>query len=109
MVDTGIDELFKCHIRKNIFHKNTKSTHRSNTFCKALLSFCTETDTYLTHPLKRKQKLGWKKGASSYLNQKYIMDQMEECVMIYTMENLNIAGDWANSEFLNPLSQSNND
>jgi len=57
----------------------------------------------------RKQKLGWKKGASSYLNQKYIMDQMEECVMIYTMENLNIAGDWANSEFLNPLSQSNND
>ena len=85
------------------FYIKTQNLHLDGTL------FCTETDTYLTHPLKRKQKLGWKKGASSYLNQKYIMDQMEECVMIYTMENLNIAGDWANSEFLNPLSQSNND
>ena len=36
------------------------------------------------------------------------MDQMEEGVMIYTMKNLNLAGDLANSGSLDPLSVGRN-
>ena len=51
----------------------------------------------------RKQKFGWKNATSTVLNQKYIMDQMEETVLIFTMQNLNISEDWSNSKVLNPL------
>ena len=49
-----------------------------------------------------KHKVGWKKASHQIYNQKYIMDQMEEVMIIHTMENLQLSSDLSNSQLLDP-------
>ena len=49
-----------------------------------------------------RDKVGWKKASHRYLNQKYLLAQLHECMLIYTMENLQI-DELSNSNKNNPL------
>jgi len=49
-----------------------------------------------------RDKVGWKKASHRYLNQKYLLDQLHECMLIYTMENLQL-NELSNSNTVNPL------
>ena len=68
-----------------------------------------------------RDKVGWKKASHRYLNQKYLLDQvilpwsvescnthlwlaeqLHECMLIYTMENLQL-NELSNSNTMNPL------
>ena len=50
-----------------------------------------------------KHKVGWKRASQSVFNQRWIIDQMNEVMMIYTMENLQL-NDFSNSQQLDPTS-----
>jgi len=47
---------------------------------------------YLEQMYKRytKHLIGWKKASETRLNQQYLLNQMDECVLIFSMKNLNI-------------------
>ena len=49
-----------------------------------------------------KHKVGWKKASHQIFNQRYIMDQMNEVMIIHTMENLQLSSDLSNSQILDP-------
>ena len=51
-----------------------------------------------------KDTVGWKRASDSYLNQKYLMEQIHECMLIVTMENL-LLNELSNSSYLDPLSE----
>ena len=51
-----------------------------------------------------KDTVGWKRASDSYLNQKYLMEQIHECMLIVTMENLQL-NEFSNSTYLDPLSE----
>ena len=50
-----------------------------------------------------KHKVGWKKASYKMFNQKWIIDQMNEVMMIYTMENLQL-NDLSSSQYMDPTS-----
>ena len=49
-----------------------------------------------------KYKLGWKKASQQIYNQRYIMEQMNEVMIIHTMENLQLSSDLSNSQLIDP-------
>ena len=51
-----------------------------------------------------KEKIGWKRAADSFYNQKYFMEKNQEIMLIVTMENLQL-NDLSNSTYLDPLSE----
>merc|ERR1712110_1028014 len=59
-------------------------------------------DTLYTRYLK--EKVGWKRANESYHNQKWLMEQIHECMLIVTMENLQLE-ELSNSTYLDPLSE----
>ena len=52
-----------------------------------------------------KHKVGWKKASHQIFNQRYIMDQMNEVMIIHTMENLQLSSDLSNSQLLDPTTK----
>ena len=59
-------------------------------------------DTLYTRFLK--EKVGWKRANVSYHNQKWLMEQIHECMLIVTMENLQLE-ELSNSTYLDQLSE----
>ena len=51
-----------------------------------------------------KHNIGWKRATHRIFNQKYVMDQMNQVMLINTMENLQL-NDFSNSQTVNPLSE----
>jgi len=51
----------------------------------------------------RKHKIGWKRASYSYLNQKYVMNQLVQSKTIFTEENLQLKDDLSNSEGLHAI------
>ena len=51
-----------------------------------------------------KEKIGWKRAADSFYNQKYFMEKINEIMLIVTMENLQL-NELSNSTYLDPLSE----
>ena len=51
-----------------------------------------------------KEKIGWKRAHEYYHNQKWLMDQIHECMLIVTMENLQLE-ELSNTTYLDPLSE----
>ena len=51
-----------------------------------------------------KEKVGWVRATESYFNQKWLMEQIHECMLINTMENLQL-NELSNSTYLDPLSE----
>ena len=51
-----------------------------------------------------KDLIGWKRASTSYYNQKYVMEQIHECMLIVTMENLQL-NELSNSTYLDPMSE----
>lgn len=51
-----------------------------------------------------KEKVGWMRANEHYLNQKWLMEQIHECMIIVTMENLQL-NEFSNSTYLDPLSE----
>ena len=49
-----------------------------------------------------KQKIGWKKASYNQVNQRFILQQMDEAMRIFTRENLDIANDLSNTDKLDP-------
>ena len=58
-------------------------------------------NTIYTRTLKH--KVGWKKASYKMFNQKWIIDQMNEVMIIYTMENLQL-NDFSSSQYMDPTS-----
>ena len=67
-----------------------------HSFLKARIFLDTMYMRYLKH------KIGWKKASQQIFNQRYIMEQMNEVMIIHTMENLQLASDLSNSQLLDP-------
>ena len=51
-----------------------------------------------------KEKIGWKRAADSFYNQKYFMEKNHEIMLIVTMENLQL-NQLSNSTYMDPLSE----
>ena len=51
-----------------------------------------------------RSKFGWKKATQKMFNEKYIIQQMKEVMMINTRENLQL-NDFSNSQTINPLTE----
>ena len=51
-----------------------------------------QAQTYLDLMYRRytKHLLGWKKASETRLNQKFLLNQMQECVLIFSMRNLHL-------------------
>ena len=49
-----------------------------------------------------KHKIGWKKASHQIFNQRFIMDQMNEVMIIHTMENLQLSSDLSNTQLIDP-------
>ena len=59
-------------------------------------------DTLFTRYLK--EKVGWKRANESYHNQKWLIEQIHECMLIVTTDNLKLE-ELSNSTYLDPLSE----
>ena len=57
-------------------------------------------DTIYTRYLKH--KIGWKQASHQIFNQRYIMEQMKEVMIIHTMENLQLSSDLSNTQLIDP-------
>ena len=54
-----------------------------------------------------KHKVGWKKATLNMFNQKFILDQLNEVMLINTMENLQL-NDFSNSQTVLPETEIKN-
>ena len=75
--------------------------HRTCTYTQSSLQAKNFLNTIYTRILKH--KVGWKKASYKMFNQKWIIDQMNEVMMIYTMENLQL-NDLSSSQYMDPTS-----
>ena len=51
-----------------------------------------------------KEKIGWKRAADTFYNQKHFMEKIHEVMLIVTMENLQL-NELSNTAFLDPKSE----
>ena len=51
-----------------------------------------------------KEKIGWKRAADTFYNQKHFMEKIHEVMLIVTMENLQL-NQLSNSTYMDPLSE----